>query len=194
LKPPKVYNDGMLQLEESHSLFHGLCVRPGIQFENQKNGEEVLLSLRAHPITLIPTLFNGIVISILIFLSRFILTPFLNPAQLTYTVIFFYFATFFYVWFQVVNWYFNIGIITTMQIVDVDFNALTYRNVTRTELNHIEDISVKVSGFIPSIFDFGNIFIQTAGTEINTEFFQVPHPALAAHIIEDILKEYGTPQ
>lgn len=78
-----------------------------------------------------------------------------------------------------------------MQIIDVDFNALTFRNVTRTELANVEDISVKLIGFISSIVDYGNIFIQTAGTEINTEFLNVPNPTKAAHIIQDILKEYG---
>lgn len=184
----------MLPLEESHSFLHALCVKPGIKFENQQDQEEVLLSLRAHPVTLIPPLFNSIVIFIFIFFSSFILGPFLSPAQLVYTLIFFYFVTFIYLWFQIVNWYFNIGIITNKQIVDVDFNALTFRNITRTELTHVEDVSVKVSGFIPSIFDFGNIFIQTAGTETNTEFINVPRPAFAAHIIQDILKEYGTIQ
>lgn len=84
------------------------------------------------------------------------------------------------------------GIVTNKQIIDIDFNALTFRNVTRTELNHVEDISVKVSGFASSIFNYGNLFVQTAGSEINTEFMQIPDPARAAHIIQDILKENGS--
>jgi hypothetical protein len=92
------------------------------------------------------------------------------------------------------NWYFNMGIVTNKQIIDVDFSALSFRNVSRTELDHIEDITVKVSGFASSIFDFGNIFIQTAGSEINTEFINIPHPSRAAHIIQDILKQYGITQ
>jgi len=182
----------MLQLEENHSLLHALCVKPGIKFENQKLEEEVLLSLRAHPIVLLPPLFNSIVISILILFVCLILSQFLNFARILYTMVFAYFVTFIYLWFQVITWYFNIGIVTNKQIVDVDFSPLSYRNITRTELAHIEDITVKVNGFIPSIFDFGNIFVQTAGSEINTEFMQVPHPARAAHIIQDILKQYGT--
>jgi len=182
----------MIQLEESHSLLHALCVRPGIQFENQGNEEEVLLSLRAHPITLLPTLINSIIIFILTFLSGFVLGQFLSSLQLIYVTVFFYFAAFVYLWFQIINWYFNIGIVTNKQIVDVDFSALSYRNITRTELTHVEDVSVKVSGFISSIFDFGNVFVQTAGSEINTEFIQIPHPARAAHIIQDILKQHGT--
>jgi len=182
----------MLQLEENHSFLHAMCVRPGIKFEDQKVEEEVLLSLRAHPITLVPTLINSIILFVLIFFSSFVLGQFLNSVQLIYTITFFCFVTFIYLWFQIINWYFNIGIITNKQIVDVAFSALSYRNVTRTELTHVEDITVKTSGFLPSIFDYGNIFIQTAGTETNTEFFQIPHPARAAHIIQDVLKEYDT--
>lgn len=182
----------MLQLEESHSFLHALCVKPGLKFENQKTDEEVLLSLRAHPITLVSTIVNALVLFILIFLSSFVFGPFLSIVQLVYLMAFFYFVTFIYIWFQIINWYFNIGIVTNKQIIDVDFSALTYRNVSRTELTHVEDITVKVSGFASSIFDYGNIFVQTAGAEINTEFIQVPHPARAAHIIQDILKDYGS--
>lgn len=187
-----VYNQPMLPFAESHSAFHALCVRPGIKFENQQKGEEVLLSLRAHPLTLIPTFINSIVIFVLIVLLSFILNQFLTMAQLLYTLVFFVFVTFVYLWFQIVNWYFNIGIVTNKQIIDVDFSALTFRNITRTELGNIEDITIKVSGFVSSIFDYGNIFVQTAGSEINTEFMQVPHPARAAHIIQDILKQNGS--
>lgn len=181
----------MQTIGESHSFLHALCVRPGIKFENQQKEEEVILSLRAHPITLIPTVVNSIVMFLLTFFLGYIIGPFLNIVQLTYIMVFFYFVTFFYFWFQAMNWYFNIGIVTNKQIIDVDFSVLTYRNVSRTELSHIEDITVKTSGFISSIFNYGNVFVQTAGSEINTEFLQVPNPAGAAHIIQDILKDNG---
>jgi hypothetical protein len=187
----KEYNGTMLNLGPSHDGFHSLCVKPEIKFENQKDTELVLLSLRAHPITLVPTFFNSIILIILAFFSSFILGQFLNGAQLFYIGLFFAYIIFFYFWFLLVNWYFNIGIVTNEQIIDVDFSPLTFRHVSRTELSHVEDISVKSSGFISSIVDYGNVFVQTAGSEINTEFMDVPHPAKAAHIIQDILKDYG---
>lgn len=90
------------------------------------------------------------------------------------------------------NWYFTIGIVTNRQVIDADFDALLFRNMTRTDLTHVEDVTVKASGFISSILDYGNIHIQTAGSEINSEFLDVPHPARAAHIIENLLKDHGT--
>ncbi|MCX6732875.1 MAG: hypothetical protein NTV98_05030 [Candidatus Roizmanbacteria bacterium] len=181
----------MLQLEESHSSLHALCVRPNIQFDSQRDGETVLLSLRAHPITLGPAVFNSLVFFILIFFLNFIVSQFISGISILYINIFFIFFVFVYLWMQIVNWYFNVGLITNMQIIDVDFNILTFKEITRTELTHVEDVTVKTSGFISGIFDFGSIYVQTAGSEINSEFIMVPHPARAAKIIEDILKQYG---
>ena len=181
----------MVPLVEKHTLFHAFCIKPKIRFENQADDEEVLLSLRAHPVTLLPILFNGFIIYIFIFVAGFILGQFLNWVQVLYTMVFFYFVTFIYLWSQLINWYFNVGFVTTKQIIDVNFNIFTFRNVTRTDLHHIEDVTVRVSGFLASIFDFGNIYVQTAGTEVNTEFIQVQHPTQAARIIQDILKEHG---
>lgn len=182
----------MLHLEQHHSLAHSFCTRPDIHFENQKTDEEVILTVRAHPITLIPALFNSLAFFLLIFLGNFVIGQFLDPVQVVYINVFFLFFSFVYLWIQIVDWYFNIGIITNKQVIDVDFNALMFRNVTRTDLTHIEDVSVKSSGFISSIINYGNVFVQTAGSEINTEFMQIPQPEKAAHIIQNILKEYGT--
>lgn len=181
----------MLNLVPKHDLFHTVCVLPEVQFENQKDTEKVFLTLRAHIITLVVPLFNIVLLIILTSLLPLILGNFISSSQLFYIIFFSSYVIFFYFWFTIVNWYFNIGIITNEQIIDVDFSALTFRNITRTEIPHIEDISVKLAGFISSIFDYGNIFVQTAGTEVNTEFIDVPHPTESAHIIQDILKEYG---
>jgi len=181
----------MSQLEESHSTLHSLCVRPNVQFDSQRDDETVLLSMRAHPVTLVPAFFNTIVFFILIFFLNFVISQLISVRSVLYINIFFIFFVFVYLWMQIVNWYFNIGLITNMQIIDVDFNILTFKEITRTELAHVEDITVKTSGFISGIFDFGSIYIQTAGSEINSEFIMIPHPARAAKIIEDILKQYG---
>ncbi|MFZ2205986.1 MAG: hypothetical protein WA061_03370 [Microgenomates group bacterium] len=182
----------MQQLEQNHSLMHSFCVKPDIRFENQKEEEVVILTLRKHPITLVPIFFNSLVFFTLIFFSNFVIGQFLHPIQVVYINVFFIFFSFIYLWIQIVNWYFTIGIITNKQVIDVDFDALLFRNMTRTDITHVEDVTVKTSGFISSILDYGNIHIQTAGSEINSEFLDIPHPAKAAHIIQNLLKDHGT--
>jgi uncharacterized membrane protein YdbT with pleckstrin-like domain len=181
----------MQQLETNHSLAHSFCIKPDIRFENQKEEEVVVLTLRKHPITLVPIFFNSIIFFILIFFSNFVIGQFLHPIQVVYINVFFIVFSFIYLWIQIVNWYFTIGIITNKQVIDADFDALLFRNMTRTDITHVEDVTVKTSGFISSILDYGNIHIQTAGSEINSEFLEVPHPAKAAHIIQNLLKGHG---
>ena len=94
-----------------------------------------------------------------------------------------------YFWFVFLNWYFNVGIISNKRIVDVDFNVVLYKEVTYTLLSHIEDVTSKSGGFFESVFDYGNLFIQTAGTEVNTEFINIPHPSAAAKIIDMVIQQ-----
>jgi len=124
----------MPQLEESHSTLHSLCVRPNVQFDSQRDDEIVLLSMRAHPVTLIPAFFNTIVFFILIFFLNFVISQLISVRSVLYINIFFIFFVFVYLWMQIVNWYFNIGLITNMQIIDVDFNILTFKEILAQNL------------------------------------------------------------
>lgn len=182
----------MLQLPEKHRTWHSFCTHPDVRFENQGQNEEVLLTMRAHPITLFPFILNSLIFFILIFSLNMFIAHFLTQFQLIYINSFLIMFILLYIWIGIINWYFNVGIVSNQQIVDVDFSAIGNKELTRTKLGKVEDITVKTGGFFPGLFDFGNIFIQTAGTEVNTEFIHIAHPNDAQHIIQSILEEYGT--
>jgi hypothetical protein len=177
----------MDDLQTSHKLFHSFCIKPATRFDTQGAGEEVLLVLRAHPITLFPIFTNGLFLFFILFFCNFFFPSFLNYSQILFINIFILVFIANYLWFGFLNWYFNMGIITNRGIVDVDFNLVIYKETTYTLLSHIEDITSKSGGFLESVFDFGNLFIQTAGTERNTEFLNIPHPSGAAKIINSII-------
>lgn len=92
-----------------------------------------------------------------------------------------------YIWFNFISWYFNVGIITNERIIDVDFHAVIYKEVTETILPKVEDVTAKSGGFFSAIFNYGNVFVQTAGTEANIEFHNVPKPAEVTKIINDLV-------
>ena len=56
-----------------------------------------------------------------------------------------------------------------------------------TKLTHIVDVSYTQSGFAKSLFNYGDVFVQTAGTEKNFEALSVPKPREATHIIGDLI-------
>lgn len=175
--------------KSSHHYFHAFCVRPSIHFETQESGEQVILVLRAHPITLLSWIINAIILAILLFFLNFVLVQFLSPTQILFIDIFGIAMILAYLWFNFLNWFFNVGIVTDKKIVDVDFHAIIYKEVNYTQLNHVEDVTAKSAGYLSSLFNFGNIFIQTAGTEINLEFLKVPKPSQVAKIINSLVSK-----
>jgi len=86
------------------------------------------------------------------------------------------------------KWYFSVNIITTQRIVDVDFVSVMYHRFSETQLEKIEDISHKVGGIFGSLFDFGDVFIQTAAANPEFEFAHVPRPRDIQDTILDLLE------
>ncbi len=171
----------------SHSLLHSFCIRPKARFETQMDEEEILLVLRAHPITQVPWILNGIfIIVLLIFINLFAASIF-SVGQLfifNVGVVAFVFA---YYWFNFLSYFFNVGIVTNRRVVDVDFHAVIHKEITEARINKVEDITAKSGGYVASLFNFGNVFVQTAGNELNIEFGSVPRPSDVVKIINSAM-------
>lgn len=166
----------------------------GVHFATQAENEEVHLFLRMHFVTNI----RWIGFSLILLILPLVVAPFfelLFPFSLSagwslILTLFYYIIIFGFVIFsKFLNWYFNVYIVTNERVVDVDFINIIYREVSSTRLNLVQDITVKTGGVFKAIFDFGNVFIQTAGTEVNFEFHAVPHPQEVAREIEKLMEE-----
>lgn len=92
-----------------------------------------------------------------------------------------------YIWFNFLNWFFNVGVVTTLRIIDVDFTSVIYKEVTETRLDRVEDITSKSGGYFESFFDYGNVFVQTAGKDTYIEYMNVPKPSEAVRIIDELI-------
>jgi len=177
---------------KNNSVFYSYCLNPQIKFDTHEEGEKIYLLLRSHPFTQIGWILSSIFFFILLFVLNLFLQSFLNLGQVLIINIFFIVFILSYIWFNVLNWYFNVGIVTSKRVIDIDFYAVLYKEITVAQLGKIEDITVKSGGYFESLFDYGSIFIQTAGTEANVEFIDVPHPSDATQIINKLLsKKYG---
>ena len=87
-----------------------------------------------------------------------------------------------------VKWFYTIHIITDERVVDVDFVNMLYHKYSEAQLEHIEDVSHKVSGLLGSIFDFGTVYIQTAGARPEIAFEDIPRPRDAQDILHDLIE------
>ncbi len=174
--------------KSENKLFFSYISYPKIKFETYEPDEKILLLLRAHPFTQLGWIFNVLAFIIIILFSTQIIFSFLKPNQIFIFYLFSLVFLFSFSWINILNWYFNVGIITNKRVIDIDFHSILYREITVARLDKIEDITIKSGGYFQAFFNYGTIFFQTAGKENNIEFADIPYPSL---VVEQISKLLG---
>ncbi len=164
----------------------------GVTFINQEEGEEVALLLRRHFITNVPWIAFSIFLALLPLLIPFVAATFPLPAfsssTITLMFAFYYLFIFGFILLNFALWYFHVGLVTTLRILDIDLAGILYRQITVTKHENVEDVTHSQIGFVSSLFNYGDVHVQTAGTEVNIEFDRIPRPSKAAEIIHDLSK------
>lgn len=167
------------------------CYYPDhVNFVGADDQEKIVLLLRRHPITNLGWIFT----SILMFATPavFVAFGFLSTIPfelLTVGLLFWYLISFAFTFEQFLTWFFNVYIITDERVFDVDFINLVYREITDANLDQIQDVTVKVGSVIRTIFDFGDVHIQTAAAIAEIDFQAVPHPDLVAQVLRELRVE-----
>ncbi len=165
---------------------HAFSIRPDVKFDTQESDEEIILVLRAHPITQISWGINSIFLLLVLIIANIFFTNFLNPIQLTYMSLMGILFIISYAWLNFLLYFFNVGLVTNKRVIDIDFYSILYREVSETRISKVEDITAKSAGYFGSLFNYGNVYVQTAGAEVNIEFDSVPEPSEVVKIINDL--------
>ena len=182
-------------------LFKAIVKEPQkTTYEGKDNDEQILYVIRESTLTLIPKLF----VFFLAVVAPFFIYPvisgvnarnhLMNEVFLLTLLLFWYVIIFGYLLSVSINWYFNLFIITNKKIVDMDVRGLLYKNISEAALRNIEDVTSTVKGTLGTIFNVGEVFLQTAGEEKEFEFNYVDNPSEIRDIISDLvsnLKEHG---
>ena len=176
-------------------LFKSLIRNPDrTTYEGEDSDEKILYVIRRSfwavipsltfiaILTLIPMVFFPYLYSLNIKLALGIKSGFIASLN-----IFWYLFTFGYLFGVFVNWYFNVFIITNKKIVDFDVRGLTYKNTSETALRNVEDVTSRVTGTLGTVFNIGEVFVQTAGEEREFEFSMMDSPSEIRDIISDLI-------
>lgn len=162
------------------------------RFEGQDTDENILLLLRAHPITNL----QWIIPAVLLFIAPFFIPKTLSllninldwlpPSYQVISLIINYLVVLVITFEGFLYWYFNVYIITDKNIVDIDFHSILFKNIDMAPLRNVEDVSSSMGGISNAIFHYGNVFIQTAGASRNIDFHAVPNPHHVADYVLDL--------
>lgn len=82
-------------------------------------------------------------------------------------------------------------IIADKSLVQVLQKSLFYRDVSRLSYSNVEDVTAQQRGILSTIFNFGNLEVQTAGEMDNFLFPTCPNPNKYAHTILEARQQYA---
>lgn len=159
----------------------------GINFEMKDKEEKIELLLRMHPITNI----GWILVAIVMFFAPFIVKQFpifdFLPQNYQFIVsLGWYLIILSFVLENFLTWYFNVYIITDERIIDVDFYNLIYKDVSEADIEKIQDVSYRMGGVVRTLFNYGDVFMQTAAEKPNFEFLAVPKPDRVVKLLQEL--------
>ncbi|MBW7954016.1 MAG: hypothetical protein QY330_02595 [Candidatus Dojkabacteria bacterium] len=188
------------------SLLGTLDVYPkGVEFATQDRGESVYILVRRHVITnlgwmlrVLAFLITPIIVIAAIewaiasfpeFLPRgFNLWDFVSVGSWVLLALIYYSTVISYAFAKLLDWYFDIYLITSQRFIHIEFRILTGKFVSEASLKNIEDIRQNVVGILPALFDYGDIIVTTASDRGKFLFESVPDPTWFRNVLTDLSK------
>lgn len=89
-------------------------------------------------------------------------------------------AYFLFVWlfffFSFIDYYLDAWIITSERIIDIEQNGFFSRVISEVRINKVQDVTSEIKGALPTVLNYGRIYIQTAGEKERFVFREVPDP------------------
>lgn len=164
---------------------------------NNKDYEKVVESVRRHFITFVPNLIFFFFLMLIPFGLYFLISN-IFPAWLTepmsYTLLVllasvYYLSIMLFFYTSFIEFYLDIHIITNDRMVDINQISIFARKIAEVDLYQIQDASSDVKGFFGTIFNYGNVDVQTAGSVPKFSMENAPDPHRLRRVILDLAAE-----
>ena len=161
-----------------------------IKFETKEKDEEVVLLLRQHPIVNVGWILVTVAMVYIPFLVNMLGVLDGLPGSFKLIIILaWYLVTLAFALESFMGWFFNVYIVTNKRVIDIDFVNLIYKEVSDANLDKIQDISYSMGGVARTVFNYGDVTIQTAAEVQEFEFKAVPDPARVTKIIKEFMEK-----
>lgn len=165
-------------------------------FKDMGEGEEIIMVLHRNWFYLLQQYFFLFLI-VGIFFAGLSFVPDLYPNLLSgmnkqvglFAQNFFMLAVWIYGFLIWVDYYFDIWIVTNERIVNIEQKGMFTRKVSEMTYAKMQDISTEVVGFIPTIINYGDVKIQTAGENENFIFRTVSDPYHVKSVLAELQKK-----
>ena len=152
-------------------------------FEGQDNDEEILFVIHRHWFNIFVQ-FIPFLLGLFVVISVFVFFMFVYPEAFAAidrrlfvfvesVLLIFLWLFAFLIW---IDYYLDVWIITNKRIVNIEQKGLFVRAMSELYLFRVQDTTSEVKGFFPSMLNYGDVFIQSAGEQERFQFHKVPDP------------------
>lgn len=162
--------------------------------------EQIVLIVRKHWIAIIGQVIM-LVTAVIFPLVLLILLPIFVPnfpswsnGNIIYLYTFAYSAwlmlfwvMFFFAW---TEYHLDTWVVTTHRIFLVEQEAMFHREISSLTLDKIQDLTIDIEGFLPTMLKFGDILIETAGERKKLMFINAKNPEAIKIAINSIQKDF----
>lgn len=159
--------------------------------------EQLIFLLRRHPITVLPLAIT----TLILLASPFGLNWYIQnyrpeflqdqtafiPFILIGSIFFLFAWLFLFQYFM--DYYLDTWIVTTKRIINIEQSGLFHRTMSELRLYRVQDVTASINGFWQTIFNYGQVEIQTAGEKLRFLFEQVGNPNHVSKIILEVAEK-----
>ena len=149
-------------------------------FDGQEKEEKVVLLLRRHLFTILAPIVLFLIACLVPIIFGVIFYGYLSTHSLFSLFLFissiWYLGIWLVIFYTLTIYTLDTVIISDHRIIDNDQRGLFYRNVSELHSHRIQDVSVYTNGVIETFLNFGDITVQTAASEKQFVFHQIPNP------------------
>ena len=163
----------------------------------QKGYEKIVYVLRRHPLVMIRGLFVFVILGGLPLAGYYFFLPQITAfleMPLTRVILvlagsIYMLSVWLFLFSAFLDYYLDLWIVTNDRIMNIEQHGLFGRTVSELDLSKIQDVTSEIKGIFATIFNYGDVQVQTAGEQTHFVFEQIPNPHEIRKGILDLVEE-----
>ncbi len=162
----------------------------------QKGYENIVFVLRRHVLILVRNLLMYIVlfaVPVGFYYGISYLFPGLLQGTVSYTLLIlagsiYYLSIWLFLFTTILDFYLDTWIVSNDRIISIEQEGLFSRVISEMDLYKTQDVTSEIKGIFPTIFNYGNVVVQTAAAKDKFIFEQINNPHEVRRKIIDLVE------
>jgi len=167
------------------------------QLPNQRPNEHVVLFLRRQWFALLVIVFTfmlltGVPLAIGWYFQESIQSWMVHPVIGPLFVILgsmYFLSIWLFAFLEFTDYYLDTWIITNERIINIEQEGLFHRTASELDLAAVQDTTAEIRGILQTVFTYGQVFIQTAGSKGRFHFKNIHDPEHVKELVTKLVEE-----